>query len=52
MVEGANDLVAAEFLGFDKLRTVLFGIQEPFPVKEVPVKKVESKAPAKKGGKK
>ncbi len=37
---GDNDLEAAEFLGFDKLKPVLFGIQEPFPVKPVKIDEI------------
>lgn len=41
MAGSETDLVPAEFLGFDKLKTVLFGIQEPFPVKQVPFEEID-----------
>lgn len=40
MVNELGDLEPAEFLGFDKLKKTFFGIQEPFPVKKVPIEEI------------
>lgn len=41
MAGSMGELVPAEFLGFDKLKEVAFGIKEPHPVKKVPIEEID-----------
>ncbi len=41
MVGMSGELVAAEFLGFEKLRKTFFGIMEPYPVQQVSLDNID-----------